>query len=88
MDKPFVVISLELAQKGREFNAGILKRFRDYFPENAGASAHSEHTRLIKCAAQTFSWLQPRVDDDVAEAMKLVAMAPAAAAAAAAAVAA
>ena len=73
-----VDLAQSLANRGKEFNEGILERFRDYFPEKElaeNARKHGmekEHLRLIECVAQTLSWLQPRVDSDVNEAIKLV----------------
>ena len=73
-----VKIAHSLAERGKRFNAGIVKRFKDYFPEKElaiNAKSHifeKEHMRLIECAAQTLSWLQPRIDDDRTEAIKLV----------------
>ena len=73
-----VDLAQSLANRGKEFNEGILKRFRDYFPErelagNAGKHGmEKEHLRLIECVAQTLSWLQPSIDCDVKEATKLV----------------
>ena len=60
-----VKIAHSLAERGKRFNAGIVKRFKDYFPEkelSINAKSHifeKEHMRLIECAAQTLSWLQP-----------------------------
>ena len=73
-----VDIAHSLAKRGKRFNAGIVKRFKDYFPEkelSINAKSHifeKEHMRLIECAAQTLSWLQPRIDDNRTEAIKLV----------------
>ena len=75
MDISFVDLAVGLAKNGREFNSGILNRFRGYFPEVTDPSLEPvlrEHDRVIQCAAQTLSWLQPNIDDDEEEAQKLV----------------
>ena len=67
--------AIALAEMGRDFNQGILERFRRYFPEG-GDSAEDrlapEHYRIYQCVAQTLSWLQPGIDDDEHEAQLLV----------------
>ena len=67
--------AIALAEAGRDFNQGILERFRRYFPEG-GDSAEDrlapEHHRIYQCVAQTLSWLQPGIDDDEHEARRLV----------------
>lgn len=67
--------AIALAEVGRDFNQGILERFRRYFPEgrNTGEGRlPSEHNRFYQCVAQTLSWLQPGIDDNEHEAQLLV----------------
>ena len=67
--------ALALAEAGRDFNQGILERFRRYFPEGGNAAEERlvpEHNRFYQCVAQTLSWLQPGIDDDQHEARMLV----------------
>ena len=64
-----------LAESGRDFNQGILERFRRYFPEGVDVPEEGidpEHNRFYQCVAQTLSWLQPGIDDDESEARLLV----------------
>ena len=64
-----------LAEVGRDFNQGILERFRRYFPEGVDVPEERidpEHNRFYQCVAQTLSWLQPGIDDDESEARLLV----------------
>ena len=67
--------AISLAEAGRDFNQGILERFRRYFPERESAGEDwiaPEHNRFYQCVAQTLSWLQPGIDDDEHEAQLLV----------------
>ena len=67
--------AMALAEAGRDFNQGILERFRRYFPEGGDAVEDRlvpEHNRFYQCVAQTLSWLQPGIDDDEHEAQRLV----------------
>ena len=67
--------AIALAEAGRDFNQGILERFRRYFPEGGDAVEDRlvpEHNRFYQCVAQTLSWLQPGIDDDEHEAQLLV----------------
>ena len=67
--------AISLAEAGRDFNQGILERFRRYFPEGGDAVEDRlvpEHNRFYQCVAQTLSWLQPGIDDDESEAQLLV----------------
>ena len=67
--------AMALAEAGRDFNQGILERFRRYFPERESAGEDwiaPEHNRFYQCVAQTLSWLQPGIDDDESEAQLLV----------------
>ena len=64
-----------LAKAGRDFNQGILERFKRYFPEGVDVPEEAidpEHNRFYQCVAQTLSWLQPGIDDDESEARLLV----------------